>query len=274
MNREPDAPSPSPETPNSAAQARPVSGLPMVETVSFADIRHSLGEGLSDFARAPFYGLFFGAVIALCGMGIVVALSVLHRPWLIYPFAIGFPLIGPFVAVGLYEVSRRLQSGTPLSWPEILGVIAAQRSREIIWMAFVMLFVFWIWMYQVRLLLAVVLGQMSFSSFEKFVELVLHTPQGWLFLGIGHVVGAILALGLFSLTVIAIPMLLEREVDFITAMITSVKSVVISPVPMLGWGVIVTLLLLAASIPFFLGLLIVLPILGHTTWHLYKRAVP
>lgn len=249
------------------------SGLPRVNVMTTADIRDCLGKGLSDFARAPMFGLVFGGVFAFSGLMIVAALTVWQKPWLIYPFALGFPLIGPFAAVGLYEVSRRLEKGQPLVWGEILSVMAAQRSRELVWMAFVMLFVFWIWMYQIRLLLAIFLGQMSFSSFDKFINLVLYTSQGWLFLAFGHVIGAFLALSLFALTVIAIPMAMEREVDFITAMITSVKTVVVSPLPMAGWGVIVTLAVIAACIPFFLGLLVVLPVLGHTTWHLYKRAV-
>ena len=140
-------------------------------------------------------------------------------------------------------------------------------------MAFTMLFIFWMWMYQVRLVMALTLGRMSYATLDRFVEVVLTTPQGWTFLAVGHVVGAALSLILFSVTVIAIPFLLEREVDFITAMITSVRTVLASPFVMLGWGIVVTVAVLAACVPFFLGLLVVLPVLGHATWHLYRRAV-
>jgi uncharacterized membrane protein len=255
------------------AQARPAA-MPDVVALTAADIRECLMEGIGDFARAPRFGLFFGAIFALIGIVIVLALTRWHMPWMIYPFAIGFPLIGPFAAAGLYEVSRRLAIGAPLSWQAVLSVVWAQRGREVSWMAFAMLFVFWVWMYQIRLLIALVLGRMSFSSLEKFFTIVLTTPQGWLFLAIGHAVGAALALILFSITVISIPLLMDREYDFVTAMITSVKTVVASPVVMLGWGVIVTLAVIAACVPFFLGLLVVLPVLGHTTWHIYRRAVP
>jgi uncharacterized membrane protein len=253
--------------------ARNVNKLPAINPLGFAEIRAALGKGLADFARAPAFGLAMGAVFALFGLMIVAALAWWHKPWLIYPFAIGFPLIGPFAAVGLYDASRRMEAGLPIAWGGILKVMWAQRSREILWMAFVMLFIFWIWMYQIRLLLAVCLGTMSFSSFDRFITLVLTTEQGWLFLAFGHVIGAVLALSLFTLTVISIPMLLEREVDFVTAMITSVKVVVTSPVAMLGWGVIVTIATISACVPFFAGLLFVLPVLGHTTWHIYKAAV-
>lgn len=241
--------------------------------LSVADIRACLVAGVHDFAAAPRFGLFFGAVFAAIGMIITLSLTRWHLSWMIYPFAIGFPLIGPFVAAGLYEVSRRLESGAPLSWSAVLSVIWAQRARELSWMAFTMLFFFWVWMYQVRLLIALFLGRLSFSTLDRFFTIVLTTPEGWLFLAVGHVVGAALALLLFSITVISMPLLMDREHDFITAMITSIGTVLASPVAMLGWGVIVTLAILAACLPFFLGLLVVLPILGHTTWHLYRRAI-
>ena len=168
----------------------------------------------------------------------------------------------------------RLAAGERPSWGDVFAVIWAQRRREVSWMAFVMLFVFWIWMYQVRLLIALFLGLVSFASFEQFLTVVFTTQDGILFLAIGHLVGAVLALVLFSITVISIPLLLEREVDMVTAMITSIKTVFQSPLVMLGWGVFVTLCVLAASIPFFLGLLVVLPVFGHATWHLYRRALP
>jgi uncharacterized membrane protein len=129
-------------------------------------------------------------------------------------------------------------------------------------------------MYQVRLLLALFLGFQSFASFGEFVEVVLTTPEGLLFLIIGHVVGAVLSVVLFSLTVVSFPMLLDRDIDFITAMITSVRAVVTSPVPMIGWALVVTVTLIVSMLPFFAGLLIALPILGHTTWHLYRALVP
>jgi uncharacterized membrane protein len=256
-------------------QTTPVrTGLPEVRAVTVADIKASLLWGASDFAAAPGIGLAIGAVFALVGIAITLALTVWHLPWMIYPFAIGFPLIGPFAAVGLYEVSRRLEAGQRPDWNTVLSTIWAQRRREVSWMAFTMLFIFWMWMYQVRLLMALTLGRMSYATLDHFVEVVLTTPEGWTFLAIGHVVGAALSLVLFSVTVIAIPFLLDREADFITAMITSVRTVLASPLVMLGWGVVVTLAVLAACVPFFLGLLVVLPVLGHATWHLYRRAVP
>jgi uncharacterized membrane protein len=222
--------------------------------------------------RYPGFGLFFGAIYMLGGLVILAFLTRIGSPWMIIPLAIGFPLLGPFVAVGLYEVSRRRADGEPVTRKGVLAEVFHQRERQLGWMAFVVMFIFWIWVYQVRLLLALFLGFKSFSSWDAFVQVVLSTPEGWGFLAVGTVVGAFLATVLFSTTVIALPMLAEREVDFITAMITSVSTVVKNPVPMLGFGFIVGLITLLALLPMFAGLLIALPVLGHATWHLYKRA--
>ncbi|ADZ72069.1 DUF2189 domain-containing protein [Polymorphum gilvum] len=246
---------------------------PVVNAIGITDIVDALAAGLRDFRRAPQFGLFFGAIYAGGGLLIILTASAFQMSYLSYPLAAGFALIGPFIAVGLYEVSRRLEAGETLSWPSVLGVVWAQRGREISWMAFVVLFVLIMWMYQVRLLLALFLGFQSFATFGEFVSEVVSTPEGLMFLLVGHVVGAILSVILFSLTVISFPLLMDRDRDFITAMITSVRAVVTSPLPMVGWAIVVTVTLIISMMPAFMGLLVTLPVLGHTTWHLYRRCV-
>ncbi|MGI9405953.1 MAG: DUF2189 domain-containing protein [Hyphomicrobiaceae bacterium] len=247
--------------------------LPDVRRATFADLRFVLQQGWSDFRTEPAYGIFFGAVYALGGLILIGAVTVWRLHWIAYPLVIGFALIGPFIATGLYEVSRRLETGAALSWRGILGVVWDQHRRELGWMAFVMLFVFWVWMYQARTLFAVFFGSRGFATFEGFIEAILTTANGWTFLAVGHLVGAIISLVLFSVTVVACPLLLDREVDFITAMITSIRSVLASPVVMIAWGLFVIVSVILSALPAFLGLLVVLPVLGHATWHLYRRIV-
>ena len=245
---------------------------PVVRRIAAADIAEALGQGLRDFQAVPLYGLVFGAFYAAGGIAIVLSLTRFGLVYLAYPLAAGFALIGPFVAIGLYEVSRRREAGLPVS----LGAIwATVRTRgEIGWMAFVTLFVFVVWMYQVRLLIALLLGlNASFGSLQEFITVVLTTNEGLLFLAIGNAVGAALSLILFSLTVVSFPLLLDRDVDFVTAMITSVRSVVASPLPMIGWAALIVILLAVSAMPYFLGLVVTLPVLGHTTWHLYRRII-
>lgn len=246
---------------------------PRVQTIRVGDVVDALEKGLQDFRAAPSFGLFFGGVYALGGMLIVLAASALDMGYISYPLAVGFALIGPFVAVGLYEVSRRRESGEMLDWNGVLGVVVAQRKREMGWMAFVTLFVLVVWMYQVRILIALFIGLRAPTSINEFVAVVLGTPEGLTFLAVGHVIGAAMALVLFSLTVVSFPILLEREIDFVTAMITSVRAVVSNPLPMIGWAFVIMILLLVAIGPFFIGLFVALPILGHTTWHLYRKLV-
>ncbi|HEY8334193.1 MAG TPA: DUF2189 domain-containing protein [Tardiphaga sp.] len=245
---------------------------PVVRRITAADIAESLGAGLRDFQAAPVLGLAFGALYVAGGIAILLSLTAFGMVYLAYPLAAGFALIGPFVAVGLYEVSRQREAGRV---PSMRGIWATVKTRsEIGWMAFVTLFIFLIWMYQVRLLIAVLLGlNASFASLPQFITVVLTTNEGLVFLALGNLVGAALSLILFSLTVVSFPLLLERDVDAVTAMITSVRAVVMSPLPMIGWAAVIVVLLAVSSLPYFLGLLVTLPVLGHATWHLYRRIV-
>lgn len=245
--------------------------LLQVHAVTFEDVKAALAAGWRDFTRKPLMSAFFGCVYAFGGLFILLSLTYYGEAWMIIPIAIGFPLVGPFVAASLYEMSRRLQRGETFGWLDIFGVVF--KRRELSWMAFVVLFVFWMWIYQVRILLAIFLGSRSLKSLDHFWTVITTTSDGWLFLTVGTCVGAILSTILFSLTVIAMPLLLDRDVDFITAMVLSVKTVLTSPVVMLSWGALVAALAISAMIPAFLGLIVVLPVLGHATWHLYERAI-
>ncbi len=248
-------------------------GEPVVLRISESVVVEALGKGLRDFQAVPFFGLLFGALYAIGGLAVVFSVTVLGMTYLAYPLAAGFALIGPFVAAGLYEVSRRREAGEPLAMGAVWRTL---RSRgEIGWMALVTVFVFIMWMYQARFLMALFFGlNASFSTLQQFISLVLTTSEGLLFLLVGNVIGAVLSLILFSLTVVSFPLLLDRgDVDFVTAMITSVRAVVTNPAPMVGWAAVITVLLIVSAMPFFLGLLVTLPVLGHTTWHLYRRVV-
>lgn len=247
--------------------------MPKVNRVTVDDITASLKAGFSDFLARPVMSGFFGLFFAVFGILLVWALIWLGQIWMIIPAIVGFPLIAPFAAAGLYEMSRRLQTGESFGWSEILTVMANQRKREMGWMAFVTLFIFWVWIYQVRLWLAITLQNASFSDFDGFLNAVFFTPQGWIFLAVGTCVGAFLSAVLFSVTVVAMPLLLDRETNFISAMLTSLRVVSESPVVMLGWAAIISVTMLLSLVPAFLGLIFTLPILGHTTWHLYQRAV-
>ena len=247
--------------------------MPKVDKLTSDDITASLKAGFSDFLARPVMSGFFGLFYAVFGILFVWCLVWLGKIWMIIPAAVGFPLVAPFAAAGLYEMSRRLERGESFGWSEILTVMASQRKREMGWMAFVTLFIFWVWIYQIRTLLAIILKDASFSNFDGFLNTVFFTPQGWTFLAIGTCVGAFLSVVLFTVTVFAMPMLLDREIDFVSAMLASVRVVTENPKVMLTWAAIISVTMLLSLVPAFLGLVFTLPILGHATWHLYLRAV-
>lgn len=245
---------------------------PEINEIGLDAVRDALSAGLRDFRRAPAFGLFFGAVFSVIGLVIYLQLVVWGSGYWVLPVMAGFPLVGPFVAVGLYDVSRRLERGETPDWAAVLTVIARERGRQIPSMAFVALFFFLVWVYFAHLIFALSFGLKPLTNVMTSPAILL-TPAGLAMLAAGTLVGGALALALFSVTVVSVPMLLDRDVDVVTAMIASVRAVLENPVPMLAWAAVVAGLSAVAMIPFFLGMAVIFPILGHASWHLYRATV-
>lgn len=245
---------------------------PVVREITVDDITVALAAGMRDFRAAPAFGLFFGGVYAVGGAALFYLVGALDMIFLAYPMAAGFAIVAPFVAVGLYEVSRMLERGETPAWGPVLAAIPNHGGREIAFMALVTVFGLIVWVYAAGFLYAIFFG-LSGYTFPDLVGAIISTPKGIAFLMIGNLIGAVIALGLFSISVVSYPMLLDRDVDFVTAMITSVRAVFASPGPMIGWGIFIACLLGLALIPMCLGLFVALPVLGHASWHMYRKAV-
>ena len=230
----------------------------------------SIKAGLWDFRKAPMFGLVFSAVYVLGG-GILWMIGAGTFLWTL-AMACGFPLIAPFAAVGLYEVSRRIEAGEPLTWSEVLGVVWNERRRQLPWAGVILALVFLFWSFFAHMTLALFLGVSRLSGgigFAAFLE----SADGLLMLAVQGLVGAATAFLTFGLTVVALPLMVDKEIDFVSAMLISLRTVTENKLVMAGWAVVVAVALLIAMLPVFLGLFIVLPVLGHATWHLYRRAL-
>ena len=245
-------------------------GAPDTRPPALSDLTASLRAGLKDFASAPALGLFFASVYVLTGMAMATITYATGTTYWLILAVLGFPLIGAFAALGLYEVSRRREAGQPLDFPEIVSVVWAEKNGQLPWLAVMVVVLFLFWFFLGHMIFALFLGLSPMTNVSTSLDVFLST-DGLMMLGFGTVVGAVFASLTFAMSVLGMPMLLDRDVDFMTALTRSIAAVADAPVIYLGWGAFIAAVTLLAMVPAFLGLFLVLPVLGHATWHLYKR---
>lgn len=235
-----------------------------------ADLRAALAAGWDDFRAWPAFGLFFASIYVAAGIFLYFALFSWGQVAWVVPAAAGFPLLAPFVAVGLYEVSRRREAGLPMRWGAILGALRGRGDEQIMSMGVIVFVAFGFWLMVAHGIAAVFLEGANVGT--ESLSLFLSGP-GLLMLLVGGVAGALMAWAFYAITVVSLPMLVDREVDFLTAIIVSLATVRSNRLVMMVWAMLIAVLLTIALLPFFLGLFVALPVLGHATWHLYRRAV-
>jgi uncharacterized membrane protein len=250
------------------------STFPEVRRIAIADLGEVLARGFDDFAA------YRTDVVFLCVVYPVIGLIMGRLAFgygmlpLLFPLASGFALIGPFAAVGLYEMSRRREQGGHVAWPDAFGVIRSRSFGAIVVLGLLLVAIFLIWLITAETIYEATLGPQPPASIGSFARDVVTTGAGWTMIVVGVGVGFLFALLVLVISVVSFPLLLDRDVGLGAAMSTSVRTVIVNPGPMAIWGLIVAGGLVIGSIPLFLGLIIVMPVLGHATWHLYRKVVP
>jgi uncharacterized membrane protein len=246
---------------------------PVIRHISPSDLYQSLARGVDDFMAMPSHAIFLCVIYPLLGI-FLVAMTVGHSMLpLAFPIAAGFALVGPLAAIGLYELSRRREAGLDGSSSHALDVLHSPSLGAIVALGVLLMAIFLIWLAVAEAIYIANFGYSAPASLRQFAGDVIHTSAGWTLVFVGTGIGFLFAVLVLSISAISFPLLLDRDVGAAVALLTSIRVVVANPLTMALWGFIVAALLVIGSIPFFLGLTVVMPILGHATWHLYRRAV-
>ncbi|RCS25128.1 DUF2189 domain-containing protein [Phyllobacterium salinisoli] len=246
---------------------------PEVRRIGVSDVVTALRQGFNDFWEKPSHYVFLCLIYPIAGLVIARWTSGAHMLPLLYPLMSGFALLGPLAAIGLYEISRRREQGLDTSWRHAFDVVRSPAIPSIIAAGALLFAIFIAWLLTAQALYENLFGTMRADTISGFLQQVFTTEQGLRLIIWGHLLGLAFAVMVLCTSVVTFPLLIEHDVGAFAAIMTSVKAVLLNPIPMALWGMIVMTLLALGFITLFAGLAIVIPVLGHATWHLYRRVV-
>jgi uncharacterized membrane protein len=246
---------------------------PVIRKIGMRDLFDALRRGVDDFMAMPSQLVFLCLIYPVVGLVLSrMAFGYDVLP-ILFPLMAGFALVGPLAAIGFYELSRRREQGLDTHWTHVFDVLHSRSLGAIVVMGLLLMGIFLGWLVAAKAIYQSQFGVLAPDSITGFVREVLTTPAGWNLIVIGNGVGFLFAAAVLTIGAVSFPLLLDREVGAAAAILTSIRAVMANPVPMAIWGLIVAALLLIGSLPFLFGLAVVLPVLGHATWHLYRRLV-
>ncbi|MGQ2901766.1 DUF2189 domain-containing protein [Neoaquamicrobium sediminum] len=255
------------------AGAEGAPAYPDVRSIEIGDLYDCLRAGYEDFMAKPSHIIFIIVMYPLIGVVLAAWTSGANALPMLFPLASGFALLGPFAAIGLYEISRRREAGMDTSWRHALELRHSPALPSIAAVGAMLFAVFIAWLLTAQALYSAIFGPEPPASVGSFLSQLFSTSEGWTLILAGNAIGFVFAVVVLSTTVVAFPLLVDRDVGAWAAIHTSARAVMANPLQMLAWGFIVALLLALGSLPLFAGLIVVIPILGHATWHLYRKVV-
>jgi uncharacterized membrane protein len=256
-----------------AQPAQDNASTPVIRKIDLSDLHRALRLGWEDFKAIPSHAIILCVIYPVLGLVLARAAFGYAVLPLLFPLAAGFALLGPFAALGLYEFSRRRERGEEASAWDALDVLRSPSFGAMLGLGTLLLALFVTWVATAQAIYIAVFGYQGASGISDFVQRVLTTPQGWWLIGVGCGVGFLFALAALCVSVVSFPMMLDRHAGAGEAMVTSLRVVAKNPVTIAAWGLIVAALLVVGSLPFFLGLAVIIPLLGHASWHLYREVV-
>jgi uncharacterized membrane protein len=244
----------------------------VVRTIGAADLKDALVKGFDDFKAMPTFALFLVIIYPIIGLVLFRVVFGHDLLPLAFPLIAGFTLLGPLAAIGLYQMSRLREQGLGVSL-EALKLHRHASIGAIVTLGIVLLAIFFAWLVTAQAIYHLIFGNAVPASIAEFARQVFTTSAGWTLIFVGCGVGFVFATVVLTISVMSFPMLLDKNVDAATAVRTSVRAVLANPMTMAMWGLVVAGGLVIGSLPFLIGLAIVLPVLGHSTWHLYRKVV-
>jgi len=249
------------------------SPAPAVRKITVDDLRDALRKGFDDFGAYRTDVIFLGVVYAVVGLILARLAFGMDLLPLVFPLASGFALIGPIAAVGLYEMSRKRELGEEANFANAFDVFREPAAGGVFVLGLILVATFLLWQLAAWLIYRVTLGPAEPASIAAFAQAVFFTARGWAMIVVGMGVGFLFAVFAMSISLVSFPLLIDRDVGLDTAIKTSVRAVRMNPVETALWGLIVAAGLVLGSIPLFIGLVVTIPVLGHATWHLYRKIV-
>jgi uncharacterized membrane protein len=255
------------------AQDQDGASAPVIRKINLSDLHQALRLGWEDFKALPSHAIILCIIYPLLGLALARTVHGYSVLPLLFPLAAGFALLGPFAALGLYELSRRRERHEEASAWDAMEVLRSPSFGAMLGLGTLLLALFVTWVATAQAIYIAVFGYQGATGVSDFLQRVLTTPQGWWLIGVGCGVGFLFALLALCISVVSFPMMLDRHAGAGEAMVTSLRVVAKNPLTIAAWGLIVAALLVAGSLPFFLGLAIVIPLLGHATWHLYGKVI-